>query len=51
MRRLKFGLEPSISKKRDQRTIQEESSGMLTGSFAEDFSSVLFRSWVDRSLM
>ena len=51
MRRLKFGLDPLISKKRDHRTIQVESSGMLTGSFAEVFSRVLFRSWVERSLM
>ena len=51
MRRLKFGLDPLISKKRDHRTIQVSSSGMLTGSFAEVFSRVLLRSWVDRSLM
>src|SRR4030088_2511337 len=51
MHRLKFGLEPLISKKRDHRTIQVESSGMLTGSFAEVFSRVLLRSWVGRSLM
>ena len=51
MRRLKFGLDPLISKKRDHCTIQVSSSGMLTGSFAEVFSSVLLRSWSDRSLM
>ena len=51
MRRLKFGRDPLISKKRDHRTIHVESSGMLTGSFAEVFSRVVLRSWVERSLM
>ena len=49
-RKLK-GLEPLISKKHDHRTIHVASSGMLTGSFTEVFSSVLLRSWVARSLM
>ena len=51
MRRLKFGVDPLISKKRDHCTIQVSSSGMLAGSFAELFSSVLLRSWSDRSLI
>src|SRR5882757_4912337 len=51
MRRLKFGRDPLISKKRDQRTIHVASSGMLTGSFADVFSRVLLRSWVARSLI
>src|SRR4051812_37841644 len=51
MRRLKFARDPFISKNRDQRTIHDESSGMLTGSFADVFSSVLLRSWVERSFI
>ena len=51
MRRLKLGRDPLISKKRDHRTIHVVSSGMLTGSFAEVFSRVVLRSWVERSLI
>ena len=40
MRRLRFGVDPLISKKRDHCTIQVSSSGILAGSFAEVFSSV-----------
>ena len=43
----KFGRDPLISKKRDQRTIQVSSSGMLAGSLTEFFSSVLLRSWLE----